>query len=78
MGWVQVLVAVVALVREILKYLNEKEETKQIKIQKVNDVKSGIKKARKEGDTSEIEAALASLGLVNGKSNGDGLSNDTN
>jgi len=64
MGYIQLLIAILTLGREIIKYLNNLEKSKSGKAKKMADFKNALKKARKEGNTDELENIFADL--VNG------------
>lgn len=61
--WAQVILAALALAREVVKYLNEIEASKKERALKLRELKDGVKKARLEKDTSTIEKAIADIGL---------------
>lgn len=63
MGWLQVIVAILGLAREVIKYISTIEETKKEKSQRIVAIKNGLRKARKENDTTDIESALAGIGI---------------
>lgn len=62
--WVQLLLGCFSLVREVLKYLEEQDHKKAEKVEKVIQMRDGIRDARNSGDTSGIEGLFASIGLV--------------
>ena len=60
-GWVQLLLGVVTLAHEFVKYVREQEETKQKRMEKVKEVKDAIRTARKSNDTTKIETLLSDV-----------------
>jgi hypothetical protein len=53
-GWLQLAIAIVALIREVLKYFNEREKNKVDKLEKIKSFKDAIHTAR-GGDSSDLE-----------------------
>ncbi len=69
MGWMQLIMAVFGLAKELFKYLREKEENDRDCAAKVKGASDAIKSARKSKDTSKLESAFAELGLASPSSN---------
>lgn len=67
MGYIQLAMALVSLAREWLKYAQKMEADKSKQVEKLNMLKDGMRKARKEGKTDDIEKAFASLRLADTK-----------
>ena len=64
MSWFQLAVAVFGFAKELFKYLREQEENNKACAVKVKEAKNAITTARESKDTTDLESAFASLGLV--------------
>lgn len=64
MNTVQIILAIIALVRELIKYLKEREEKGSIRLARIQSVRDGLRKARNDKDTSSLERAFNDLGLL--------------
>jgi len=64
MNWIQLLLAVIALTRELIKWINQNESDKRARVDRIQTVNAGLRKARDEKDTAELELVLNSLGIV--------------
>ena len=62
-GWVQITLAVVGLVREILRYLEDQDAERRERTQITHEFRRAIKTARKTRDTSEMERAFRRFGF---------------
>jgi len=62
-NWIPVFIAAISLVKEIVGFLKEREANKKERKKKIVRLKDGFKKARLEGDTSNIELAFADVGI---------------
>ena len=63
MGWIQLVVAIAGLAREFLKYKSEQSKTAKEKAKVVNNLRVGMRHARKKKDTSALEASFADVGI---------------
>ena len=63
MGWLQLALLLAGLAREIMKWVNQQESDRKKRLEKVKGFTHAIKKAREKKDTSDLEAAIAALGL---------------
>lgn len=61
MGWLQLVLGIVALAREIIKYLNEQELERREKSAKLIEIKTALRTARKTGDTAHAEKLFSSF-----------------
>lgn len=66
-AWINLIVAAIGLVREILRTVKEQQE-KSERVRKVNEFKGALERARKSGDTSEIEDLLRRMYFTNSAS----------
>ena len=60
-AWFQLLVGAIALGREIVKYLREKDSCKRNAVKKVNEFTIAIRRARETGETDDVEKLLGAI-----------------
>lgn len=60
---IQLITTALGLAIEFIKMRTEKEKTAREKAKLLNSLRIGIKKQRKEKDTSELEAAFSNVGI---------------
>jgi len=63
MNWVQLLLAAFSLGKELIKYMQSKQENKKLCAKDIKDVANNLREGRKNGDTSKIEQAFRDLNL---------------
>lgn len=61
--WVQVVLGIISLGREVLKYMREQEENKKLAAQKFVAFNRKVKNAVKGKNTNELSAAFKSIGI---------------
>lgn len=59
MTWINIIISLIGLLRELIKLIDKHEENKKLIPEKI---KAATKLAREKGDTSEIERMLRDLG----------------
>lgn len=63
MTWFHLIIGLVSLGREIIKYLREQNECKKTTAKTLTDLKMALKKSRQKGDTSDLEKMFSDLRL---------------
>ena len=66
MNWVQLLLAAFSLGKELIKYMQSKEESKKLCAKEIKEVAKNLREGRKNGDTSKIEQAFRDLRIIGG------------
>lgn len=63
MTWLKALVAGLMLAREVVKYLNQREQNKAAAVKRVQELKGHVRTARKTGDSVPFASTIAKVGL---------------
>ena len=63
MSWLQIAIGALALARELVKYLREREADQKLAVQKVRRFQQAIRKVRKDGQSDDIERSFGELGF---------------
>jgi len=66
MSWLQAALLALSVARELIKYLRKIEDNKKEQVNKLRNVKDGIKVARKTNDTTRLESAFSDV-VVRGR-----------
>ena len=71
MIYIQILIGIIGLARELLKFFKESETDKIKRSMQITEFKHAVRRARKEGVTDDIEKAFSNLnfGVNKSKSN---------
>lgn len=59
MNWIHLAIGAISLVREMLKLVSSDKEKKRKRLEQLHALRDGLKKAREEGKTDELERLVS-------------------
>jgi hypothetical protein len=62
-NWFQLVLGLIALAREVIKWLKEREDNARVRVKRIKQMKEAMHDARTSKDTSRIEQLLGDLGM---------------